>query len=264
VQEYEPIFHDYGHGHAIVTQAYEFPHVPIFNSDCLRTFFENARLGVFSKGRERCFVVIDHVLTGIKEPSAESLRKTVESPRLVVYARPEAHAARNLFPIATLALRRAAERGILNGPWEIVGIGSLNGEAVISLPNRYELYLKPRMDLAEYASFLHSTSVGLSLMYSPHPGVVPFELAKAGARVVTNTFVNRDENHLRKISENIIPCSSTIEGVVDGLGEAIAGMQDIDSRLRGAQVMGPTSWGAVFNDKFFCILEECLEQGKHS
>ena len=260
VQEYEPIFHVHDHRHAIVAQAYDFPHVPIFNSDRLRAFFEDSRLGVFSKAggppHTRRMAVIDHVLTGLQPPSRESLIGTLDYPRLVVYARPESHAARNLFPIAVLALRRAIERGILQGPWEIVGVGSLSGERMVPISGQYELYLKPRMDLIEYAEFLQHTSVGLSLMYSPHPGLVSFELAKAGARVVTNTFSNRNDGYLRGLSENIVPCSPTIDGVVEGLKEAVGGLKNIDSRLRGAQFAGPTSWDEVFDNGFFRKLSE--------
>jgi hypothetical protein len=263
VQEYEPVFHDHGHTHALVAQAYDFPHVPVFNSSCLRNFFEEFKIGIFSREettRElQKFIVIDHVLTSLPSPSRGGIVKALEIPKLVVYARPEAHASRNLFPIAILGLKRAIERGILSGPWEIIGIGSLGSEKVIPLSGQYELYLKPRLDPQSYASFLEGTSVGLSLIYSPHPGLVSFELAKVGARVVSNTFMNRNNEYLRKISENIVPCPPTIDGVIEGLEEAINSMNDVESRLRGAaQVGGPASWADVFNDKFFRTLDECL------
>jgi hypothetical protein len=88
-------------------------------------------------------------------------------------------------------------------------------------------------------------------MYAPHPGLVSFELAEAGVRVVTNTFSSRSSEYLRSISENLVPCEPTIEGIADGIDRAVSRLDDTESRLRGANIRGPRSWDEVFDDKFF-------------
>jgi len=168
-----------------------------------------------------------------------------------MYARPEQHAARNLFPLGILGLSRAIERGVLTGSWEMSGIGALSVGQKVRLPRDYELILKPKMLVEEYAQFIAATDVGISLMYAPHPGLVSFELAEAGVRVVTNTFGSRSSEYLRSISENLVPCDPTIEGIAEGIGRAVGSLDDIESRLRGANIPGPRSWDEVFGDKFF-------------
>jgi beta-1,2-rhamnosyltransferase WsaF-like protein len=260
VQEYEAIFHNFGSEHAIVSAAYRLPHFPIFNSDALRRFFEQSRIGLFStdasKSVDRQYAVIEHVVTKLKSPDRKKMLKKKGARRLVMYARPERHAARNLFSLSVLGLRRAIERDIVKGHWEMVGVGALSEGHTVYLPEGYELYLKTRMSSDQFAALLTDTDLGISLMYAPHPGLVTYELAKAGARVVTNTFGNRDGNYLRQISENIVPCDATIDGVATGIQEAISGLKDIESRLRGANIRGPKSWSDVFDDGFFAKLSE--------
>jgi hypothetical protein len=154
VQEYEPAFHEYGSEHAIVSSAYDLPHLAIFNSDVLRYFFEHAKLGIFGKRQSESlpeYIVIEHVRARLKSPTRESLARNGRSRRLVMYARPEQHAARNLFPLGILGLSRAIERAILAGSWEMVGIGALSDGQKVQLPRGYELILKPKMPVEEYA-----------------------------------------------------------------------------------------------------------------
>jgi len=225
----------------------------------LHQFFKHSQLGVFSKEsdfreNEARYAVIEHVFTPSKVPTKDSFLNKSETRRLVMYARPEQHAERNLFALGVLGLRRAIERGIVRGPWELVGVGALSEGRKIYLPEGYVLYLRAKMDYDEYAKLLADTDVGLSLMYAPHPGLVAYELAKAGAKVVTNTFGLRTAEYLRSKSENLVPCAPTIEGIAAGLEQAILGLQDIESRLRGAKIFGPSSWDEVYSDQFFAAI----------
>ena len=136
----------------------------------------------------------------------------------------------------------------------MLGIGALSVGQKVQLPRDYELILKPKMPVEEYARFIADTDVGISLMYAPHPGLVSFELAEAGVRVVTNTFGSRSSEYLRSISENLVPCDPTIEGIAEGIGRAVRSLDDIESRLRGANILGPRSWDEVFDDNFFAKL----------
>jgi hypothetical protein len=262
-QEYEPAFHEHGSEHAILNAAYDLPHLPIFNSDSLRYFFEQGRLGLFGKRQSQGlpeYIVIEHVRARVRAPTRESMARNGRSRRLVMYARPEPHAARNLFPLGILGLSRAIERGVLVGSWEMLGIGALSAGHRVQLPRGYELFLKPKMPIEEYALFIGGTDLGISLMYASHPGLVSFELAEAGVRVVTNTFSTRSSEYLRGISENLVPCDPTIEGIAEGIERAVSGLDDTESRLRGANIPGPRSWDEVFDDKFFAKLSGFFRQ----
>ncbi|WP_167458621.1 class I SAM-dependent methyltransferase [Mesorhizobium kowhaii] len=256
VQEYEPVFHDYSAEHAIVASAYQLAHYPIFNSTELKDYFQRHRIGIFSgdrtPSRGRDFAVFEHVLTKLRAPTLADL-KGRPSRTLIFYARPEAHAKRNLFPLALIALEEMAQQGSFVGPWEFHGVGAL-AEMTIPLGRGHKLNLHAKMTEAEYEVFMHKVDVGLSLMYAPHPGLVAFEMASIGARVVTNTVDGRSETHLRGLSENIIPCEPTISGIKQALTEAIESLHDFSGRVRGMRInrsQGVKSWSEVFNDEFF-------------
>ena len=48
-------------------------------------------------------------------------------------------------------------------------------------------------------------------MYTPHPSLVPIEMASAGMLVVTNTFDNKTAEALAAISPNLIPAEPGME-----------------------------------------------------
>jgi hypothetical protein len=83
-------------------------------------------------------------------------------------------------------------------------------------------------------------------MLTPHPSLVPLEMAAAGMCTVTNTFANKTADRLRAISSNLIGVKPTVEGIRDGLWEASSRAHDIDSRLAGAKVHWPTDWTSAF------------------
>jgi hypothetical protein len=257
IQEFEPIFHGHGAEHALTASAYDLPHYPIFNSSELTEYFQLHRLGIFGRTqmpvRGVDYAQFDHVLTPMEAPSAAAMNsRTVR--RLVLYARPESHAQRNLFPIALSALRNMVRAGQFTGSWEFHGLGALK-PGIVDLGNGESLILHAKMSEPEYRSFMRAIDIGVGLMYAPHPGLVAFEMASAGARVVTNTFENRTAAHLRSMSENIIPCAATITGVEEGLTVALATVDDIPSRVRGARLRRehplPRAWSEVFDESFF-------------
>ena len=256
VQEYEAIFHDYSAEHVITAGAYQLPHYPIFNSTELKDYFQHHRLGIFSGDRQpsarRDFAVFDHVLTKLSAPSLADL-KSRPSRTLIFYARPESHAKRNLFPLALIALEEMAQQGSFIGSWEFHGVGALT-EMTMPLGCGHQLNVHAKMTEAEYIAFMHKVDIGLSLMYAPHPGLIAFEMASVGARVVTNTFDSRSEIYLRGLSENIVPCEPTISGIKKGLTEAIERLEDFSGRVSGMRInrpQGKNSWSEVFNDDFF-------------
>ena len=65
----------------------------------------------------------------------------------------------------------------------------------------------------QYGELLRAHDVGLALMYTPHPSLVPLEMASAGLLTVTNTFENKDADALRSMSANLIAAEPTLAGV---------------------------------------------------
>jgi hypothetical protein len=258
IQEFEPAFHHYDCWHAVGTSIYAKPHFAIFNSRMLCRYFREQGIGVFSAGPEAGHansVVFEHALSIPGPPRGRDLvRDGVR--RLLFYARPEAHGARNLFEVGMAGLRRAIAEGVFDeGDWSFEGVGTLSTDMTVDLRQGHVLQLKPRLDINDYASALRRYEVGLSLQYSPHPGLVHFEMAASGIVTVTNTFANRDAADLRAVSPNLVPVEPTPDGVAQGLAEAALRARDVTSCVRDAQRPWVTSWKESFNEDVMARIE---------
>jgi hypothetical protein len=174
----------------------------------------------------------------VTPPSIEEMRAMPK--RLAFYARPEKHAARNMIELGVMALADVACERHLDG-WELFGIGSQTAYD-IDLLGFGTLKVLERQPQDEYKRMLGGYSVGLALMYTPHPSLIPVEMAAAGMVVVTNTFENKTAESLAAISQNLIGVEPTLEGVKAGLRNAIEAAEDYEARLRGSEVNWARSW----------------------
>src|SRR5437762_2832256 len=86
---------------------------------------------------------------------------------------PTPHAARNLHELGMLGLRRALQDGAFAG-WELRGIGTVALGRSVPVGDA-TLELLPRTTQAQYAALLAEHDVGLALMHTPHPSLVPLE-----------------------------------------------------------------------------------------
>jgi glycosyltransferase involved in cell wall biosynthesis len=249
IQEHEPFTFPMGTFAALADQSYRFAHNALFSTELLRDFFRRRGLGVFAHGTaagDAASAAFENAITPVPAPTAPELAART-SRRLLFYARPEAHAARNMFDLGVLALSRALEQGALR-TWELRGIGSVDDRSRIDLGSGAGLELLPRADQRSYARVLREHDVGLALMYTPHPSLVPIEMASAGMLTVTNTFENKTPAALSAISANLLAAEPTVEGIATGLLEAVAGAEDAERRARGSHVRWSRSWDASFDD----------------
>jgi glycosyltransferase involved in cell wall biosynthesis len=239
IQEYEPFTFPMGTFAALARQSYDFPHFAVFSSELLRGYFRAHGIGAYEDA-----VSFENAITSAQPPADISNRSR---RRLLFYARPEQHAARNMFELGVLGLARALSDGAFAGDWEFNGIGSTR-RGRIAL-GRTSMRLLPRSEQAGYAELLRDHDLGLALMYTPHPSLVPIEMAAAGMLVVTNGFENKDEQAMRAISSNITAVPATIEGVAEGLVAAAARVDDAAARLTGAEVNWARNWDDAFGDE---------------
>jgi hypothetical protein len=201
-------------------------------------------------------VAFQNAITDVRPPPAAELAART-TRRLLFYARPEDHAARNMFELGALALGRAVETGVLRGGWELHGVGTTGPQRPIQLGGA-ALELLPRRDQGSYADLLREHDVGLALMYTPHPSLAPIEMAAAGMLTVTNTFETKTADALAAISPNLIPAAPTVEGVVAALAEALAGAEDAERRVSGADVRWSRGWDESFGDELMARVEQLL------
>jgi hypothetical protein len=85
-------------------------------------------------------------------------------------------------------------------------------------------------------------------MYTPHPSLVPIEMASAGMLTVTNSFENKTAEAMAAISPNIVAATPGIEEIADALCAAAAGVEDVERRVRGSRVAWSTDWDESFGD----------------
>jgi len=249
IQEFEPIFHPLDSVHFLAKETYALPHFARFNSTLLRDYFRGRRLGVFGadvsdpEERHLCF---PHAITDIQPPSIEALRQRT-AQRLLFYARPEAHASRNLFEIGVMALNRAIEADVFDERWSFTGIGSMAMAGNLELARGRRLEMARRMPLHEYQRFVPGHDLGLCLMYAPHPSVPPFEMASAGLPTVTTAYDNKPAEVLRRISNNLFAADTTIDSIVGALRAACLQAEDAEARVAGANFEKVCTWNQSFS-----------------
>jgi hypothetical protein len=261
IQEYEPFIFPMGSAAALARASYDLPHAALFSTELLRDWFAANGVGVFASGDasgERDSTSFRNAITPVGPVRAEDLSRSGPR-RLLFYARPEEHASRNLFEVGAMALDRALSAGRFDG-WELAGVGTVEHRGgALPLPRSgRELRLVPRTHQADYGRMLSSFDVGLALMYTPHPGLVPIEMAAAGMATVTNTFENKDAASLQAVSANLIASDPTVEGVAAGLVLAEERAGRLEERARGSRVAWPASWNEALADDVMDRVERLL------
>jgi glycosyltransferase involved in cell wall biosynthesis len=261
IQEYEPFTFPMGAYSALAAQSYGFPHFAVFSSELLRGYFRAHRLGVYTdgaRGDERS-VSFQNAITRVPPASAEELSAR-STRRLLFYARPEPHATRNMFELGAMGLARALHGGAFEGDWEFSGVGAVQGRSRVSLGSA-SMRLLPRTDQAAYARLLRGHDLGLALMYTPHPSLVPLEMASAGMLTVTNCFENKTADALAAISSNLIAAEPSVDGIAAALALAAAGVGDTARRLVGASFDWATSWEQSFPDEMLVRIIAAVGNG---
>ncbi|MBV9193483.1 MAG: glycosyltransferase [Solirubrobacterales bacterium] len=261
IQEFEPFTFAMGTYAALAEQSYRLPHFAMFSTELLRGYFRAHGIGVYAGGTaagDAASASFQNAITPVSPPSLPDLRRRDER-RLLFYARPEAHAARNMFELGALALSAALERGTFAG-WELNGIGTVNAARRIGLGGGAQLSLLPRAEQAAYAELLREHDVGLALMYTPHPSLVPIEMASGGMVTVTNRFENKTPEAMAAISGNLITAEPSIEAIAAALDDAAARAQDYERRVQGSRVAWSTDWDESFDDALLARVTEALRR----
>lgn len=264
IQEYEPFTFDMGSFAALAAQTYTFAHQALFSTELLRDYFRMQGLGVFREGPQagdHDSVSFQNTITAVGPVQASALGGQ-RPRRLLLYARPEPHASRNMFELAVLALASAIREGAFQGDWEFHGIGTVGDWSPIALPQGRSLRLLPRQDPQAYRDVLRSHDLGLALMYTPHPSLVPIEMAAAGMLVVTNAFANKTAAQLSAISSNILAGEPTVQSIAAALKEAAEGAGDLERRARGSHVRWATRWDEAFNPEVMAAVARFLATGE--
>lgn len=197
IQDFEPGFYPWSSRFAFAESTYHNTEhvISVFNSGMLRSFFE-------AEGYS-----FAHAYTF--EPTLnKQLRSQLsrgigikKERRVLVYGRPGVQ--RNAFEVVVMALRIWVNRNP-DADWTFVSAGELHSP--VELGHGKLLTSLGKLTIDEYATELGRSSVGVSLMISPHPSYPPLEMAAFGVRVVTNRYKSKD---LSSLTPNI----TTIDAV---------------------------------------------------
>ena len=116
---------------------------------------------------------------------------------ILVYARP--HATRNAFELICESLQEWQQRDPMRARhWRVICLGQHFDEEMTYPVQNVSVFGK--VSLEDYADYLSSASIGISLMLSPHPSYPPLEMAEAGVTTITNCYGGKD---LRRASRRL-------------------------------------------------------------
>ena len=231
-------------------ESYAFPHFALFSTELLRDYFRRHAIGVYARGpaegdRARlAFRERDHAGRG---PQPDELAAP-RPGRLLFYARPEEHAARNMFELGVLALSQALEDGALGTAGSCTGSAPSAGGGGSPLGAGVPLELMPRADQGATLELLREHDVGLALMYTPHPSLVPIEMASAGMLTVTNSSRTRRPRRWPRSRRTCRRSSPRSRGSPPGSARRRAGSATTSAAPRAAAVNWSRDWYDSFDD----------------
>ena len=242
VQDFEPGFYPWSTRYALALATYAMPMRAVVNDALLLEHLRSERIGVFGAqdldGRAVAFrPAVDRAVFVPRERSTDGPR------RLVFYARPRN--ARNLFELGLSVLRKAVADGAFErGTWAFRAIGQAIPGQPLGAGRRLDA--EPWMAYRDYAAYLGTSDVLLSLMLSPHPSYPPLEMAATGGLVVTNSFGVKTPEALAAISPGIRAAAPEVGALAEALGQAVA---DSDAGpARSAPFNLPGSWPEALTD----------------
>jgi hypothetical protein len=208
MQDYEPAFMEFSSGHMLAREAYDEtgPLWGVINSSNLSSYME-----AVGHQPERKFV-FEPVISDSLRPFLGHVETSKRTKRILVYGRPNVE--RNCFPALVRGLRLWTQKYPEFADWEVLSAGTPHNP--IDLGDGRKLLSVGKLPLDGYAQMLLETSVGVSLMASPHPSYPPLEMSHFGVRTITNTYVYKD---LAEFHPNIVSLPSIS---ADALAAALA------------------------------------------
>lgn len=247
VQDHETRFYPGSSLSLLAEQSYKMNYAAMFSTSALQNYFIQHNVGDIA-GRKLQHIFYDNACSR-HLPSFiqfENTYKNSKKRKLVFYSRPVVN--RNMYELGALVLIKAIEMKILDADeWEFYAIGL--GTAELELADGKYISQMPRMNLKEYIESISGYDMCLTLMASPHPSLIPFDLAGSGCLVVTNNCDNKNQDYFDKYSTNIISCEPDLYALLEGIKQAAVRVPDLKSRYKSAENMKfPSSWDETWTN----------------
>ncbi len=208
IQDYEPGFYPWSIKYAMADATYRKYEdtIAIINSEELYEFISK---------RYRFFesYLIPYE---INRKIEAKLTSSFKNKKIIVYGRPSVE--RNCFGIILEGIRLwQASAPVESCQYQIIFVGEdFDKDLIKEIDGGI---LMGKLSLDEYAELLNCSSIGISLMLSPHPSYPPLEMVSAGIITITNKYENKD---LSLRSKNIINVNQvTPQGVAEAIEVAL-------------------------------------------
>jgi len=244
LQDFEPMLFPWNEDHALAAASYATDFLPIINEPLLAEFFMNSHIGCFAEPdfRKNILAFSPAVDRTYFYPQAKPDGKRI----LLFYARPYS-APRNLTNLGLEALSILVERNIINAEeWEVLTMGEPS-YTDIPLGKGMKTKNLAWMDFKTYTKCVRSSTIGLSLMLSPHTSYLPLEFAACGIPVVTSCYANKTPHALKAISPCIIGSALDPEAIAQNLEKAIQQSAE-NYTIEAAKMLSlPVSWEIAFS-----------------
>jgi hypothetical protein len=182
IQDFEPNFYPWGAKWTLAENTYRQASdvIAIFNSEELFEHFGTLEYDFLQK-----YCIPYKLNTNLAKMLSSRYREKI----ILIYGRPSV--PRNAFEVLVDGLVLWQRRNPVQADtWKIISLGETY-EPEIAEPLQY-LVVLGKVSLEEYAAWLSKSSIGLSLMVSPHPSYPPLEMANGGLMTITNGFGTRD------------------------------------------------------------------------
>ncbi len=254
IQDYEPIFYPNSSISAIIDNTYDMNFNAMFSTKILKDFFIQEKIGNIEN---KSYETFDTAAIANLPEYNEFKNNRETKKRFVFYGRPKRD--RNMFDLGIYVIIQAIEQGILNKKdWDFYSVGAK--ERTLYLSNGVKMHALLYMSVEEYKKWITGVDVGLSLMLSPHPSMVPIDLSLSGAIVVTNTYKNKDEKELKNICNNIIAGKPSVDSLLQKLRQAVSMVEDYDTRYKNAKASNYCNcYDNIFNDKHWLWIKKLYD-----
>lgn len=240
IQEVETFFYPHGEEHYLCSRLLEDENIDyIINSKYLYDYFKIHSPQVTDNGVYFNPAFSESIF------HREVFRKQGEKYKMFFYARP--NNPRNMYRYGVELINLGIQRGVIDTKqWDIYFAGADIGKATFvdgSIPKMLGL-----MTWREYADFLATVDLTISLMYTPHPSYPPYDTICSGGVVLTNRCLNKTE-FLE--CDNIIMADLKEEEFLQGIKQAIELAVDYSKREENYKKSSvPRDWNVTLQDTF--------------
>ena len=180
IQDYESNFYPWSTKWQLASNTYYLKGklIPLINAEELVIFMEQFD-----------FDNVFYIPYLINEKVRANLKSVPRKKQILFYGRPNVD--RNLFELLIDGLYIWQKLDPIEAAnWEIISLGEEYPENYVN--HLYNVKVRGKVSLEEYATLLSESILGISLMCSPHPSYPPLEMAFSGVITITNSYNGKD------------------------------------------------------------------------